>query len=109
MRTRRILAFAFWEFRRILLAISGDWLLDFRAEVRSQEWRLEREIEISIDCGTVSLFKNYAIVSRAGSNPVRFHAKLLDGCNRGSSDDRIGELRLLPPEMPTAQTYMLAA
>jgi hypothetical protein len=31
MRTRRILAFAFWEFRRILLAISGDWLLDFRA------------------------------------------------------------------------------
>jgi hypothetical protein len=29
--TRKLLAFSFWEFRRILLAVSGDWLLDFRA------------------------------------------------------------------------------
>jgi hypothetical protein len=28
---RKLLVFAFWELRRILLAISEDWLLDFRA------------------------------------------------------------------------------
>jgi hypothetical protein len=31
MRLRKLIAFAFWELRRILLAISDDWVLDFRA------------------------------------------------------------------------------
>ena len=31
VQPRKLLVFAFWEFRRILLAISGDTLLDFRA------------------------------------------------------------------------------
>jgi len=31
VRPRKIFAFAFWEFRRILAAIAGDTLLDFRA------------------------------------------------------------------------------
>jgi len=33
IQTRKLLAFSFWEFRRILLAVSGDWLVDFRAMV----------------------------------------------------------------------------
>jgi hypothetical protein len=28
---RKLIAFAFWELRRLLLAISGDWIVDFRA------------------------------------------------------------------------------
>jgi hypothetical protein len=31
IQPRKLLAFAFWEFRRALIAISGSWLLDFRA------------------------------------------------------------------------------
>jgi hypothetical protein len=31
LQSRKLVAFAFWEFRRTLVAISGDWLLDFRA------------------------------------------------------------------------------
>jgi hypothetical protein len=31
IRPRKLVAFAFWEFRRAIFAISGDWLLDFRA------------------------------------------------------------------------------
>jgi hypothetical protein len=30
-QTRKLFVFSLWEFRRILLAISDDWLLDFRA------------------------------------------------------------------------------
>jgi predicted RNA binding protein YcfA (HicA-like mRNA interferase family) len=28
---RKLIVFAFWELRRFLLAISGDWVVDFRA------------------------------------------------------------------------------
>jgi hypothetical protein len=31
VQPRKLLVFAFWEFRLAIIAISGDWLVDFRA------------------------------------------------------------------------------
>jgi hypothetical protein len=51
----------------------------------SVKWQSQREIEISFDCGRVSTFANYAVVSPDGSLPEEFHAILRDGCSTGSS------------------------
>jgi hypothetical protein len=53
----------------------------------SVKWQSQREIEISFDCGRVSTFANYAVVSPDGSLPEDFHATLRDGCGKGSSKD----------------------
>jgi hypothetical protein len=46
----------------------------------SVKWLSKQEIEISFDCGRVTAFSNYAVVSPDNSLPVQFHASLLDGC-----------------------------
>ena len=46
----------------------------------SIEWKTGREIEISIDCGDVAKFSNYAVVPRKDSLPAEFHVLLVDKC-----------------------------
>jgi hypothetical protein len=46
----------------------------------SVKWRSKQSVEISFACGTVSSFKNYAILIPAASNPLQVHAILLDHC-----------------------------
>jgi hypothetical protein len=49
------------------------------------KWISPREIEISIDCGEVSVFSNYATVLKTEMDPVEFHAVLRDNANCHSS------------------------
>ena len=46
----------------------------------SVNWKSNREIDISFDCGTISQFSNYAVVSPKDSLPVQFHVRLFDKC-----------------------------
>jgi hypothetical protein len=46
----------------------------------SVDWKSDREIEISFDCGRIEQFSNYAVVSRKDSLPVEFHARLSEKC-----------------------------
>jgi len=53
-------------------------------------WKSQREIEVSFECGRVSSFKNWAIVSPEGSTPVDFHATLHDGCDKTDTTALLG-------------------
>jgi hypothetical protein len=46
----------------------------------SVKWKSDREIEVSLESGWVSQFRNYAFVYPRGSAPVEFHTILCDGC-----------------------------
>jgi hypothetical protein len=59
----------------------------------SVKWQSQREIEISFDCGRVSTFANYAVVSPDGSLPEDFHATLRDGCSTESKDPQTGDAK----------------
>ena len=50
-------------------------------------WVSQHEIEVSFNCGRVSAFNNYAVVSVKGALPVEFHAVLRDNANCRSSGD----------------------
>jgi len=53
----------------------------------SVKWWSERDVEISFDCGRVSSFSNFALLSKGRSIPVEFHAKLHEGCRTASTAD----------------------
>lgn len=50
----------------------------------SIRWRSPTEVTILFSCGRVSSFSNYAVLAPRGSNPVEFHAVLLDECSKDS-------------------------
>jgi hypothetical protein len=52
----------------------------------SVKWRSERDLEISFDCGRVSSFSNFALLSKSRSIPVEFHATLHEACGTASTD-----------------------
>jgi hypothetical protein len=55
----------------------------------SVKWRSERDLEIAFDCGRVSTFSNFAILSQGRSIPVEFHATLHEACSTTSADSEI--------------------
>jgi hypothetical protein len=55
----------------------------------SFKWQSQSEIEVSFDCGYVSLFRNYAIIPH-GLHPVEFHVTLRDVCGSRSKGDAGG-------------------
>jgi hypothetical protein len=44
------------------------------------KWQSERDIEISFECGRVTTFKNFAVISKGQTLPVEFHAALHEAC-----------------------------
>jgi hypothetical protein len=50
----------------------------------SVKWLSARSFEISFNCGRVTKFTNYSIVSKGQYLPVEFHATLKDACNAAS-------------------------
>ena len=51
----------------------------------SVKWRSERDLEISFDCGRVTTFSNFAILSEGREVPVEFHATLREACGETKS------------------------
>ena len=47
----------------------------------SVKWRSERDLEISFDCGRVTKFSNFALLTKGHPVPVEFHATLHETCN----------------------------
>ena len=45
------------------------------------KWYSPRNIEVSFDCGTVTVFRNWAIVSPGQSVPLTFYATLREDCD----------------------------
>jgi hypothetical protein len=50
----------------------------------SIKWQSPKEIDVAYDCGTVSLFRNYAIVPN-GLHPASFHVTLHENCPQPTS------------------------
>jgi len=48
----------------------------------SVSWLSDQEIQIKFDCGRVTSFTNFALISKNRSVPVEFHAMLNESCNR---------------------------
>jgi hypothetical protein len=59
----------------------------------SVKWQSQREIEIAFNCGRVSSFANYAVVSPSASLPQEFHAILRDKCESGLKDAPSGDAK----------------
>jgi hypothetical protein len=55
----------------------------------SFRWQSQRDIEVSFNCGNVSLFRNYAIVPH-GLNPASFHVTLREECSSSGSKNAPG-------------------
>ena len=51
----------------------------------SVKWRSERDLEISFECGRVTTFSNFALLSEGREVPVEFHATLHETCNETTS------------------------
>jgi hypothetical protein len=47
----------------------------------SVNWRSQRDVEISFDCGRVTSFTNFAVISKGQAVPVEFHASLHEACS----------------------------
>jgi hypothetical protein len=48
----------------------------------SVNWRSERDVQISFDCGRVTSFTNFAVISNGQTPPVEFHASLREACTK---------------------------
>jgi hypothetical protein len=49
----------------------------------SVNWRSERDVEISFDCGRVTSFTNFAVIPKGKTLPAEFHASLREACSGG--------------------------
>jgi hypothetical protein len=58
----------------------------------SFKWQSQSDIEVSFDCGNVSMFRNYAIVPH-GLHPVEFHVMLREGCSSGARTTPAGDAK----------------
>jgi hypothetical protein len=46
----------------------------------SVKWLSERELEVAFDCGRVTSFRNFAVISKGQPLPLEFHVLLHDAC-----------------------------
>lgn len=51
----------------------------------SVKWRSDHNVEIAFDCGRVTRFSNFALLSKSRSIPVEFHATLNETCSKDST------------------------
>jgi hypothetical protein len=59
------------------------FLRGFDFSALSVNWRSLRDVEISFDCGRVTSFTNFAVISKGLTVPVEFHVSLHEACQHG--------------------------